>query len=391
MRILLVSKCPTHPTIAGNRYWILTQAELLMQMGHEVHFLFIYEPPFQRKHSLGNAVELMRSYWNGHYHQYRIPLYEKCYNIILDKIRKYLNNYTWKCDDGYPHGLHHIVNKLDRKYHFDCCIVNYFYLSKLFEHIHIPKKALSSHDCFTYKSLVVGQKAIHSLKPNSEAKAMQRSPYIFALQDEEALFFQMLSPRSKVLNVYGIYDFHEQPCRYNKNILFFSGGNEYNVNGLMWFLKDIFPLIVGSFPDVKLVVGGSICNLLDEYSDNPNIQLVGFVDNPADFFMQGDVAINPTYQGTGLKIKTFESLSYGKVVMVHPHSTKGIYRRNNAPLFSSDQPVDWLEFLKKLWSGSNEVSVEIYKEHAKQYISDLKEYVVSSYQDFLGTDKTNLQ
>lgn len=44
MKILIVSKCPTHPTDAGNRWWILSQAEMFIALGHEVHFLYINEP-----------------------------------------------------------------------------------------------------------------------------------------------------------------------------------------------------------------------------------------------------------------------------------------------------------------------------------------------------------
>ena len=41
MRILIISKCPTHPTNAGNRWWILSQAEMFMSLGHDVYFLYI--------------------------------------------------------------------------------------------------------------------------------------------------------------------------------------------------------------------------------------------------------------------------------------------------------------------------------------------------------------
>ena len=49
MKILIVSKCPTHPTDAGNRWWILSQAETFMSMGHEVHFLYIQELPMRKE------------------------------------------------------------------------------------------------------------------------------------------------------------------------------------------------------------------------------------------------------------------------------------------------------------------------------------------------------
>lgn len=382
MKILIVSKCPTHPVTKGNRFWILSQVELLKKLGNEVHFLFIYESPLKSSHKQNDDLKEMKSYWKDNYHQYNVPLYEKLYFKVINKIRIHLCNYTWKCDDGYPHKLHRRINQLDKIHNFDCCIVNYFYLTKVLKKIHIPKKALSTHDCFTLKNLEVKKEALNRLNIKSEAKAMQRSPNIFALQDEEAAFFHKLSPKSNIFTVYGSYDYHDQPCCYNKNILFFSGNNTYNINGLKWFIKHIFPLLTNAFPDIKLIIGGGICKVIEkDYIAHPNIQLYGFVDNPANFFLQGDIAINPTYQGTGLKIKTFESLSYGKVVMVHPHSMRGIYQSEKAPLFASEKAEDWIEYLSKIWSDSNSIS-EI-KMQDKAYLDRMNEFIENEYKRFL--------
>ena len=48
MRILIISKCPTHPTNAGNRWWILSQAEMFKSLGHDVYFLHISEMPLRQ-------------------------------------------------------------------------------------------------------------------------------------------------------------------------------------------------------------------------------------------------------------------------------------------------------------------------------------------------------
>ena len=48
MRILIISKCPTPPTNAGNRWWILSQAEMFMSLGHDVYFLYINEMPLRQ-------------------------------------------------------------------------------------------------------------------------------------------------------------------------------------------------------------------------------------------------------------------------------------------------------------------------------------------------------
>ena len=47
MKILIVSKCPTHPTSAGNRWGILAQTQILKDLGNEIFFLYIDERPMK--------------------------------------------------------------------------------------------------------------------------------------------------------------------------------------------------------------------------------------------------------------------------------------------------------------------------------------------------------
>lgn len=217
---------------------------------------------------------------------------------------------------------------------------------------------------------------------DTEAKAMQRCPHIFALQEVEAGYFQLLSPNSEVYNLYGKYEYHPQPVVGNHNLLFLSGNNEFNQNGINWFIKDIFPFIRKIFPDAQLVVGGSICKMLSGLSDIDGVKVLGYIDSPANFYAQGDVAINPVYQGTGLKIKTFESISFDKVVMVHPHSMAGIFKKDNAPLFASTNPIEWVEYLGRIWD--NVAEINNVKIRNKVYLEEMDEFVIAEYKRFLG-------
>lgn len=371
MLILIVSEIPTHPVVEGNRSAIMSQIKLLTSMGHEVHFLHC---------NIHKSYE-SETCWGDCYHFYKLSLIQRIKQYLISKYRKYFCGWYWNCDDYYPFMLHKEVQKLHKKYNFGACIVHYYYLSKLFDKIEIPKKALYAHDYFSYKNLLIGKKSFLSLLPNEEAKAMQRSPFIFAINDEEGIYFKMLSPQSIVYNVYASYSFYDLPIMNNHNILFFSGSNQYNINGLNWFIKNIFPLIIERYNDVKLCIGGSICNKLKELSSNPYIDLLGTFENPLDFYKLGDIVINPTYQGTGLKIKTLEALSYGKYVIVHPHSTIGIFMKHEAPIFCSCKPKQWLDYLKNAWSSP--VNLKHQKELDSLYLSKMNEYISNQYKAFI--------
>lgn len=381
MNILIVSKCPTHPTTAGNRYGILAQAEKLKSMGNDVHFLFVYEPALHKnlRGDALNDIKATKEYWGDHYHQFTVGSIQKYKMIFLKYFRKYFCNMHYKVDDEYPYGVEKLVNKLDGQYHFDICIVNYYYMSRLFEYINIPKTAIFTHDCFAYKNIKIGQQVLCTTA-DTEAKAMQRCKHIFAVQDIEAAYFQILSPKSKVYNIYGAYSYHPQKISGNHNIVFLSGGNPYNQHGLKWFLSEVFPLIRKRFPDIRLLIGGSISNTL-KGQDIANVEVQGFVDDPAIFYAQGDVCINPCYQGTGLKIKTFEAISYDKVTMVHPHSMEGIYKPDEAPIFASAEPIQWVKFLEQVWGDP--IQIEKIKQQNKIYLDRMEAFVDKEYQRFL--------
>lgn len=383
MKILIVSKIPTHPVTAGNRSFILNNVNLLKKMGHELHFLYIEQISFHGKKDVNRDIEELTNYWGEKLHIYQQTFIQKIWVVILQRFRWIMNNGYFKCDDEYPFGLHRCINKLQKTYGFDACIVNYYYLSKTLSKIDIPLKGLYTHDYFAYKALLVGDKNVgYNTTASQEAKAMQRAPHIFALNTGEAEYFRRLSPCSKVYNVFNTYSYHHQPLARNHNIVFLSGNNPYNINGLRWFLTAIFPAICESFNDVKLIIGGSICNQLQGIQETAHIQKVGIIDNLDAFYTLGDVAINPTYQGTGLKIKTFEAISFDKVTMVHPHSIDGIFRPENAPIFSSINREEWVKYLAKVWGDDNNV-ISIKERNAK-YIETLNEFIVSEYERFFS-------
>lgn len=381
MKILIVSTVQTHPTTSGSARFINSYSSMLKEMGHDVYFLHV-PPGYRDNATIKEGIAHSRNFWGDNYFLYRTNFINAFKIKLLGWYSKYFNKYYSKCDDRYIWGLHNYVKNLNDKYHFDACLVNYYWLTKLLPRIPIRLKGLVSHDSFTYNNERNCTYNLLNLKPNEEAKALQRCPYIFAMQDEERVLFKYLAPHSKILISYCIYNFVNQSMANNHNLVLLSSAFFLNINGVLWFLENIFPEIIRNFPDCKLIIGGSICKQLSNHTGNPNIKLLGFVKDASDLYKLGDVAINPTFQGTGMKIKTFEAIAHNKITMVHPHSLSGIYHKEEAPLFASDKASEWVAFLKKVWQCP-EFSIKIRENNAK-YIHSLNEYVKSQFVEFLN-------
>lgn len=383
MRILIVSRVYTHPVDKGNSRAILAQAEALKSLGNEVHFLYIDEPhPKDTMVQYEKGFELTKQYWGEHFHYMRKSMLEKTWNYF---VKKYVRGgIYWKANDYYPFHLSKYVQQLNDKYHFDACIVNYFDLSKLLTETDIPKKAIHTHDSFTYRDIVTNAtKNIRALTPNEEAKVLQRAQHIFALQDDDAIFFHRLAPKSNIYTIYTTITYQAQPIAGNHNILFLSANETFNINGLNWFLEKVFPKIMQKYPDANLLIAGGICKGLQNNNFPSSIKLCGYIDDVPSFFQQGDIAINPIYQGTGLKIKTIESLSYDKVTIVHPHSTEGLFRGKDLPLFASKEPNEWVDYITNVWSNTDVIYSA--KQKNKEYIESMNAFILSEYKRFMDS------
>lgn len=384
MKILIVGKVPTHPILMGNSRLIVDQAISLRDMGHEVHYLYIHEV---RKKERSDSVipekfNEMNEFWGEGFHLLKISKVRHLFLITRAAIKYHINNGYINPDDHYSPIIHREINRLDKIYEFDCIIVNYYYLSKALTKISIPRKAILTHDIFTYRDKTCHFKVRDSLTPNNEAKAVQRAQYILNVQSEDSIYFKKLSPNSTVLTTFTSFKYHPTPCINNHNILYLSGNSVFNYNGIIWFIDSVLPKLIDRLPDTQLIVGGSICNALQKYSTNPNIKLLGYIESPDKFFNLGDIFINPTYQGTGLKIKTFEGIAYDKAVITHPHSIIGIFDQENAPIYSSEYPEEWINRIIEIFYN-REILLKV-KNKNKNYLSKMNQFITSQYNIMLS-------
>lgn len=371
-KILVASDTATHPCIGGNRKCIMQYVENLRTIGFEVFFLLIGSQELTSE-----SIAATKRYWKENFFHYPLPAWQLLGMRIFRKATR--RAYPDNIDFYPPKGIVGYVNALHAEYGFTGIIVNYIWQSKL-AMCKIPVKAIFTHDVFTDREKRYRDGACwHHHSEKEEKRAVQRFPYILAIQDEERDWFQHLAPDSDTRSVYTSFPFVGQKITGNKNILFFSGKNSFNRNGIMRFVNEVFPLVVKRDNSIRLLIGGDICSVLNSGELHPNIVLKGTFDNPDDFYELGDIAINPVYEGTGLKIKTFEAIAHGKATITDPHSARGIFRPEQAPLITAETPEDYVNSIMK-YIGVPEAVAEI-REKCRIYIEALDKHIEEQYRD----------
>lgn len=374
-KILIISDCPTHPINAGNRMCINSYSKLLVNIGYDVYFLYISDS-FN-----SNEYKETKQYWGDHFFSYKKGKIQ----LLIDKvISKYpsLRNYV-NIDFYYPNGLSKFVRLLQAKDLFDGIIINYIWLSKLALAISNLKIALFTHDVFTYRNKKIGSNQWISCTPNDEAKCINRVNYVFAIQEKEAIYYSYLAHASNISVVYTPFFIKQQELIYNKRILFFSGANKLNLDGIYRFIDEIFPYLRNKIPDLTLHIGGGISNLLENAAlEHKGIIVHGLFEDPSLFYQLGDIVINPVCHGSGLKIKTFEALSYTKSIISSTHSTQGIFEFEKAPIYIADNKEEYFEYIYEMFSNP-EILMRNQKK-AIDYLSRMNDYIAAEYKKVFG-------
>lgn len=99
-----------------------------------------------------------------------------------------------------------------------------------------------------------------------------------------------------------------------KSILFLGTLSwEANVNGLLYFIENVFPRILEAEPDTRFYIVGKNADerLSTATKDHPNILLTGFVDNVEPIYKKSRVFVLPLLFGSGMKVKFLNALYRG--------------------------------------------------------------------------------
>ena len=150
--------------------------------------------------------------------------------------------------------------------------------------------------------------------------------------------------------------------KFDKKLLVVGSMDWYpNINGIEWFVENVFiPLVkrdpayklylVGRKPDYRIKQLGEKCK---------NIIVTGSVDSVDPYYKECDVSIIPVFEGTGAKIKVLESLGKGIPTVCSDFAAKD-YSLNNREMLVVPQNAEAFERAINELEYSLETRMEIY-------------------------------
>jgi glycosyltransferase involved in cell wall biosynthesis len=123
-----------------------------------------------------------------------------------------------------------------------------------------------------------------------------------------------------------------------------------NIDGIRWFIQDIYPLIRRRRPDVVLDVVGSRPpeDLRTLSGDGTGIDVPGYVGDLTPYLARAAVFIVPLRAGGGMRVKILNALAQGLPIVSTSLGCEGIAVTDEQNILIRDTPVEFAQAVLRL-------------------------------------------
>jgi glycosyltransferase involved in cell wall biosynthesis len=320
-------------------------------LGHDVQFL-----------GLGlraNEVIALERAWGGHVYNI-MPRRARHAKPRWFAIKRYLTDRFIARGIGSP-GVDHwywphwdkAIAEFASAHTFDVVMAEYVFFSRALLHFGPSVcKIIDTHDVYTGRREKLKARKIKKFyqyltDPCEEARGLNRADVVIGIQENESRFFRkLLGPSKIVLTVGHTVDPQPVPRPATADILFLGSPYTANVDGVRHFIEKSLPRIRAAIPSARLLVAGSICQVLRPGIDG--VELVGEIAEVKTAYARACVVINPVLAGSGLKTKTIEALAFGCPLVTTSCGAEGLDEASEKAFFQADDPVDFADCVIEL-------------------------------------------
>ena len=149
--------------------------------------------------------------------------------------------------------------------------------------------------------------------------------------------------------------------------IFYIGSMDWEPNreGVDWFLKEVWPTIKKTYPNVKFYLAGR--NMPGSYfklSDDQMIVL-GEVENAPKLIKSKSIMVVPILSGSGMRVKIVEGMAYGKAIVATTMAAEGMGVRHNENILIADTPKRFINAISVLIEKRSMVDTIGF--HARQF------------------------
>jgi glycosyltransferase involved in cell wall biosynthesis len=215
---------------------------------------------------------------------------------------------------------------------------------------------------------VAGETELLELKLAAECDAV-----LVVSPDEKEILAERL-PDQRIEIVSNIHETQaEIPPYETRRDFLFIGGFEHtpNVDAVLWFVRDIMPLIRTRLPEAKFHIVGSKMPEAIRALASTDVLTHGYVENVDSFFRSCLLSVAPLRWGAGVKGKINQSMSFGLPVVSTTIGVEGMHLTHGDNVLVADTAADFAEEIvrlhrdARLWERLSKNGIE----NTEQYFS----------------------
>lgn len=233
--------------------------------------------------------------------------------------------------------------------------VDTLFRSPLLAHLHSrPATFLIGHDVFSLRCQSMADSGFQPcpwISAETEAAVLRKFDAVIAITESDAGAYRRLQPDCRVATLPSpVTPIATRGDSGDSGRIFYLGSQaHHNVDGLLWFLEQVWPLVQQHNPKLWLDVVGSIGSSINGHY--PNVVLHGRLDDFTRLAERAMFAINPVRAGSGMKIKILDYLAHGLACITTTVGVAGFPEQTDRPMAVCDEAETFANTILD-WAGN---------------------------------------
>jgi polysaccharide biosynthesis protein PslH len=122
-----------------------------------------------------------------------------------------------------------------------------------------------------------------------------------------------------------------------------------NVAGVLWFAREVLPLIHQRLPEARfVVVGKSPPPEVQALASDPRIVITGYVAELEPYLAEADAFVVPLHAGGGMRVKILDAWLWGLPIVSTPIGAEGIELRDGENIMLAEGAVPFADTVVRL-------------------------------------------
>jgi glycosyltransferase involved in cell wall biosynthesis len=206
-----------------------------------------------------------------------------------------------------------------------------------------------------------------------ETSVINKVDGIAAISNEDAKKYLSLKCFKPIVNIpFGINveNYVAKPLPEGEVSLFHIGAMDWtpNIEGIQWFLENVWPLVLEKTPEIKLYLAGRKMTEDLQLTAPKNVVVVGEVESAREFIGEHSVMVVPLLTAGGMRVKIIESMAIGRPVISTRIGAEGIDCRKEVHYLAANSPEEFAEAIHKVYTHK-ELTAQMGKE-ARKLVED---------------------